>query len=49
LLYEEKRPGEHLLLWDGMDKNGKEVGSGIYFYQLVAGERKITRKMVLLK
>jgi hypothetical protein len=49
LLDEEKRPGEYLLFWDGMDKSGKEVGSGIYFYQLAAGDRKITRKMVLLK
>ncbi len=46
---EEKQQGEYWLVWDGMDKNGKEVGSGIYFYQLVAGDRKITKKMLLLK
>ncbi|MEJ2722845.1 MAG: FlgD immunoglobulin-like domain containing protein, partial [bacterium] len=35
--------------WDGKDASGNPVGSGIYFYRLTAGNRTLTRKMVLLK
>jgi len=35
--------------WDGRDDNGTEVGSGVYFYRLKAGDKVITRKLTLLK
>jgi len=35
--------------WDGKNNSGKEVASGIYFYQLRAGDYKETRKLVLIK
>ncbi|MCZ6677828.1 MAG: T9SS type A sorting domain-containing protein, partial [Candidatus Poribacteria bacterium] len=35
--------------WDGRDDAGQSVASGVYFYQLVAGEYKQTRRMVLMK
>ena len=35
--------------WDGHDRNGRAVASGVYFYKLVAGGFEQTRKMVLLK
>ena len=41
--------GEHSVVWDGRDSNGKRVGSGIYFYKLEAGDYQKVRKMVLLK
>jgi hypothetical protein len=41
--------GLHSVIWDGKDNNGKEVASGIYFYQLIAGDYKDTRKLVLIK
>jgi hypothetical protein len=49
LLDEEKLPGSYSVTWDGRDRDGKDVSSGIYFYQLTTGDNSITRKMVLLK
>jgi len=46
---EEMMPGNYQVIWDGKDKNGEEVSSGIYFYQLITENKKVTRKMVLLK
>lgn len=41
--------GQHIISWDGLDRIGKEVATGIYFYQLKADDFTETRKMVLLK
>ena len=35
--------------WDGRNSLGEPVGSGIYFYQLEAGDYSATRKMLILK
>jgi hypothetical protein len=35
--------------WDGRDSLGEKVASGVYYYQLQAGEFRATRKMVILK
>ena len=35
--------------WDGHDDAGEAVGSGVYFYQLRAGDFITTRKMVVAK
>ena len=35
--------------WDGRDTRGEEVSSGVYFYRLTAGDKTLTKKMVLLK
>jgi len=35
--------------WDGMDKNGEEVASGLYFYTLKVGSFQATRKMLVIK
>ena len=35
--------------WDGRNHLGESVGSGIYFYQLRAGDYTTMRKMVILK
>lgn len=49
LLNKEMRPGLYEVVWDGRDEKGKEVSSGIYFYQLKTGDYKEIRKMVLLR
>ena len=41
--------GEHEVTWDGLDDAGRAVASGIYFYQLTAGQFVETKKMLLLK
>ena len=35
--------------WDGRNEHGEPVGSGLYFYQLEAGDFSATRKMLILK
>ena len=41
--------GPHRIVWDGRDRRGKTLSSGIYFYRLNNGEKTITRKGVLLR
>jgi len=43
------RAGYHGSIWDTRDNLGNEVAGGIYFYSLVAGEFRATRRMVLLR
>ncbi len=49
LVNEEKLPGNYTVTWDGRDDKGKDVASGIYFYQLKSGDFQESRKMLLLK
>jgi hypothetical protein len=44
-----EQAGPHEAVWDGRDNHGQDVGSGLYFYLLRAGDFRNTRKMVLLK
>ena len=41
--------GSHTVVWDGRDDSGRELGSGVYLYRMLAGEESSVRKMVLLK
>jgi hypothetical protein len=49
LLDKEVREGSHRAVWNGKDKKGKEVSSGIYFYVLRAGNDIKVMKMVLIR
>ncbi len=49
-LIEKKQPaGHYRLVWDGNDRNGNPVSSGIYHYQMTSDNYSSTRKMLLLK
>ena len=37
------------IYWDGRNRLGEQVASGVYFYSLRAGDFSATRKMVILK
>lgn len=41
--------GEYEVIWDGTDRQGSRVASGVYFYRLHVGSEVETKKMVLLK
>ena len=46
---ERHQPGVYRVGWDGTDSEGRPVASGIYFYQMWAGEIIDVKKMLLLK
>ena len=41
--------GNHLAVWDGRDKQGNPMTSGIYFYRLIAGDQAETRRLILTR
>jgi hypothetical protein len=40
--------GIHTVAWDGTNDLGREVGGGVYFYKLTAGDHNLTNKMVIM-
>ena len=44
-----KRAGAHRLRWDGRDKQGRPLASGVYVYRLVTSEAVHTRRLTLLR
>jgi len=49
LVDESKRGGRYEAVWDGKDEKGNDLASGVYFYQLKAGEITQTKRLVLLR
>lgn len=41
--------GYHQVVWDGTDRQGSQVASGVYFYRLETAETVQSRKMLMLK
>ncbi len=46
---EIQAPGNHQAVWDGKDRNGHVVASGVYFYRFVTDGYIETKKMMLLR
>jgi hypothetical protein len=44
-----QRAGEGSVTWDGADKSGKPVASGVYVIEMKAGEFKATSRVTLIK
>lgn len=49
LLNDHIEAGFHQINWNGKNQKGKDVSSGIYFYQLQAGKYHALKKMSLMK
>lgn len=45
----EHAPGKYIAVWDATSDSGSRVSSGVYFYQITAGNYNAIKKMVLLK
>jgi hypothetical protein len=41
--------GSYTVNWDGTNQSAKKLVSGVYFYQLKAGNNVVTKKMMLVK
>ena len=49
-LVSESRPaGSYVATWNGLDEMGQPAASGVYFYELKAGEFHRIRKMLLMR
>jgi len=47
---EQLEPGVYQVTWNGTDRHGESVSSGVYFYRLtIAGKSALAKQMVLLK
>jgi len=49
LVDKTQEAGHHEVVWESIDKTGKTVANGIYFYRIEAGDFSASKKMMLLK
>ena len=49
LVDETQAGGARTVNWDGTNRIGARLSSGVYYYQLHAGRQTLTRQMILLK
>ncbi len=49
LVQETKSPGVYTVVWDGRDRFGAQVGSGVYVARVLAGDRVAAHKIMLVK
>jgi len=47
LVSEEKRAGNHTIIWDGKNSQGGDVANGIYLLRLQAENQRLIQKMLL--
>jgi hypothetical protein len=46
---ETQNAGKHQYLWEGRDKNGRMVSTGIYFYELYVDDYRESKAMIMIK
>jgi hypothetical protein len=49
LVNENQSAGEHSVLWDGRDDNGRGLATGVYLYRVQSAGQNVTHKLTLLK
>jgi glycosidase len=49
LVAQQLSAGTYTVNWNARSSGGTQVGSGVYFYRLQAGEQTITKRMILLR
>lgn len=49
LVNESMAAGHHIVEWDGVNADGLQAATGVYFYRITSGEFNSTKKMVLIK
>jgi PKD repeat protein len=49
IVNEHKEAGQHVVVWDGKDKSGNILPTGIYIYKIKAGDFIQVKKLLLLK
>jgi flagellar hook assembly protein FlgD len=49
LVNEEQSYGNRYVVWNGLNKQGSTVASGVYIAEFKAGSFLATRKMILMK
>jgi flagellar hook assembly protein FlgD len=49
LVAEEKAAGSYKVVWDGRDRLGRRMASGVYLYRIEAQGIALTSKMLLLQ
>lgn len=49
LIEQSMTAGQHQIYWDGRDRHGRTVASGLYVARLVSGSRTVSQKMTLVR
>ena len=49
LVDEEMAPGQYKVVWNGENRSGSTVASGVYFVRLRAASFESTKKMLLIR
>lgn len=44
-----QKQGRHAVRWNGLDRTGKQVDTGVYLYRLTSGKHRVSRKMVIMR
>jgi|GEM_PF-2904925 len=49
LVSEQLQPGYYTTVWHGQNLHGQQVATGVYFYQMRAGSKIMTKKVIFMK